>query len=92
LSTDRDPIASSFDPSAVPESNYCVSENIEVLRDCLARADFKERLSIPCGQLIEDRSPAGDISSRNVKNDKFLFEMVAPRRGEVVIVQAVIGL
>jgi len=43
-------------------------EHIEVLRDGLAsrghlvlgrqaRADFKKRLSIPFGQLIEDRSP-----------------------------------
>jgi len=47
-----------------------IFENIQVLRDCLAtrghlilgrqaRADFKECLSIPCGQLIEDRSPGG---------------------------------
>lgn len=45
-----------------------IFENIEVLRDCLAtrghlmlgrqaRADFKKRLSILCGQFIEDRSP-----------------------------------
>jgi hypothetical protein len=46
-----------------------IFENIEVLRDCLAtrghlmlgrqaRADFKKRLSVPCGQLIENRSPS----------------------------------
>ena len=46
----------------------CLFENIEVLRNCLAtrghlmlgrqaRADFKKRLSIPIGQLVEDRSP-----------------------------------
>jgi|SRR5207302_10656208 len=49
-------------------NQLCNFENIEVLRDCLAtrghlmfgrqaRTDFKECLSIPCGQLIEDRSP-----------------------------------
>ena len=45
-----------------------IFENIQVLRDCLAArghlilgrqagADFKEGLSISCGQFIEDRSP-----------------------------------
>ena len=58
-----------FVATFTPRRNQArIFENIQVLRDCLAarghlmlgrqaRADFKKCLSVPGGQLIEDRSP-----------------------------------